>query len=64
LENGSPRGSSLHKKYSGTHHTQYGYILKYLGGRILWIMPIRFFLIRIDSWCIVGVGDDTESGDS
>ena len=26
-------------------------------------MTIRGFLIRIDSWCIVGVGGDTESGD-
>jgi hypothetical protein len=27
-------------------------------------MTIRGFLIRIDGWCIVGVGGDTESGDS
>ena len=58
------RGDFLSKKDSGTHHTKYGYILKYLGGGILWIMTIRFFLIRIDGWCIVGVEGDTESGDS
>jgi hypothetical protein len=38
----------------------YIYYLIILGGRILWIMTIRGFLIRIDSWCIVGVGGDTE----
>jgi hypothetical protein len=63
-ENGSPRGSSWHKKDSGTHHTKYGWVLKILGGGILWIMTIRGFLIRKDGWCIVGVGGDTESGDS
>jgi hypothetical protein len=42
----------------------YIYYLIILGGRILWIMTIRGFLIRKDGWCIVGVGGDTESGDS
>jgi hypothetical protein len=27
-------------------------------------MTIKGFLIRKDGWCIVGVGGDTESGDS
>ena len=39
-------------------------VLKMLGGGILWVMTIRGFLIRMDGWCIVGVGGDTESGDS
>jgi hypothetical protein len=45
----------------------YIYYLIILGGMIIWIMTIRFFLlrdIRIDCWCIVGVGGATESGDS
>ena len=47
------------------HPSRHIYYLIILGGgRILWIMTIRGFLIRIDSWCIVGVGGDTESGDS
>ena len=31
---------------------------------MLWVMTIRVFLIRMDGRCIVGVGGDTESGDS
>ena len=40
-------------------------VLKMLGGRdIMGNDDKGFFLIRMDGWCVVGVGGDTESGDS
>jgi hypothetical protein len=62
---GSPM-ELVHLDFIGPPIATYIYYLIILGGRIIWIMTIRFFLrdIRIDSWCIVGVGDATESGDS